>query len=90
MNHPVILDLSDITKYFLKSSLAAVDKVSLSLQEGEILGLLGPSGCGKTTLLRIIAGFEQPSSGSVEIAPRKAQYGDGLSRLCPISSPDHC
>lgn len=42
-----------------------VHKVSLALQPGELTCLVGPSGCGKTTLLRTIAGFEQPSSGSV-------------------------
>ena len=44
-----------------------VDNVSLSLEDGETGSLLGPSGCGKTTLLRAIAGFEQPSRGQVQI-----------------------
>lgn len=43
----------------------AVDNVSIDVQRGEFLTLLGPSGCGKTTTLRLIAGFEQPSGGSV-------------------------
>jgi spermidine/putrescine transport system ATP-binding protein len=43
----------------------ALNNVSLSIQKGEFFSLLGPSGCGKTTLLRIIAGFESPDSGSV-------------------------
>ncbi|MGH8909439.1 MAG: ABC transporter ATP-binding protein, partial [Egibacteraceae bacterium] len=45
----------------------AVDGVDLATQEGECLVLLGPSGCGKTTLLRMIAGLEQPTSGEVLI-----------------------
>jgi iron(III) transport system ATP-binding protein len=45
----------------------AVDDLSLDLEKGEIVALLGPSGCGKTTTLRLIAGFEQPDDGLVEI-----------------------
>jgi iron(III) transport system ATP-binding protein len=47
------------------SGVQALDAVSLSIHEGEILALLGPSGCGKTTLLRLIAGFEKPDSGEI-------------------------
>ncbi len=68
MKQPAILELKNIVKLFPKSKAIAVDGVSLSLQQGELLGLLGPSGCGKTTLLRIIAGFENISQGTVAIA----------------------
>ena len=44
---------------------AAVDEVSLSVEEGEFFALLGPSGCGKTTLLRLLAGFETPDEGRI-------------------------
>ena len=43
----------------------ALDDVSLEIESGELVALLGPSGCGKTTLMRIIAGLEQPDSGTV-------------------------
>ncbi len=48
----------------------AVDGVDLATEEGEFLVLLGPSGCGKTTLLRMIAGLEQPTSGDIVIGGR--------------------
>ncbi len=57
------LELNGITKYF--GQVAAVKNVSLSIQQGEFLTLLGPSGCGKTTILRMIAGFENPSEGTI-------------------------
>ncbi|MGL5081028.1 MAG: ABC transporter ATP-binding protein [Microcoleaceae cyanobacterium] len=68
MTHSAILRLADISKQFPDAGSPVVRNVSLTLEQGDILGLLGPSGCGKTTLLRIIAGFEHPQNGSVEIA----------------------
>lgn len=65
-----ILHLENVTKQFPRAATPAVKDVTLTLQEGDVLGLLGPSGCGKTTLLRIIAGFEQPQAGRVELAGR--------------------
>jgi putative spermidine/putrescine transport system ATP-binding protein len=50
--------------------LAAVDGVDLDIAESEFFTMLGPSGSGKTTLLRLIAGFERPDAGSVELAGR--------------------
>jgi iron(III) transport system ATP-binding protein len=70
MEQSTILYLDRITKQFSAHSIPAVDNVNLRLEQGDLLGLLGPSGCGKTTLLRIIAGFEEPSSGTVELAGR--------------------
>jgi len=61
------LVLKNLAKVFGggKDSVVAVDDVSLQVQEGELVTLLGPSGCGKTTTLRMIAGFEFPTSGEI-------------------------
>ncbi len=48
-------------------TVTAVDRVNLTVKDGEFVTLLGPSGCGKTTTLRIVSGFEQPSEGEVRI-----------------------
>ena len=53
-------------------SFRALDKVSLELEEGEILGVVGESGCGKSTLARILIGLDRPDVGSVEIAGKAA------------------
>ncbi|UCZ53677.1 ABC transporter ATP-binding protein [Bacillus shivajii] len=61
------IQLDAITKYFLGSQDPAVRNINLNIRKGEIVTLLGPSGCGKTTTLRMIAGFEHPSEGSINI-----------------------
>lgn len=60
------LELKNISKSFGRDVVAVRD-ISLSVKEGEFLTLLGPSGCGKTTLLRLIAGLEEPDSGKILI-----------------------
>ena len=57
------IELSKLTKRF--AELTAVDGIDLHIPGGEFFSLLGPSGCGKTTTLRMIAGFEQPTSGEI-------------------------
>ncbi len=57
------LILKNVTKYF--DNFRAVDNVSIEIKPGELYSFLGPSGCGKTTLLRMIAGFEIPTSGNI-------------------------
>lgn len=60
-----IVSIRSVTKSF--GDFTAVDDVSLDIEEGEFFALLGPSGCGKTTLLRMVSGFETPSTGQVLI-----------------------
>jgi iron(III) transport system ATP-binding protein len=67
-----MIRLTSVTKRF--GAVTALDAVELDVRRGEFLALLGPSGCGKTTLLRVVAGFEEPDGGpdggSVEIDGR--------------------
>ncbi len=63
-----IVNVSRLTKRYAPHAPPAVDELSLSVDPGEVMCLLGPSGCGKTTLLRLIAGFERPDAGTVEVA----------------------
>jgi spermidine/putrescine transport system ATP-binding protein len=57
--------LVEVVKRF--GDVAAVDHINLEVQDGEFFSLLGPSGCGKTTTLRMIGGFEEPTSGLIEL-----------------------
>lgn len=59
------IEIEGVSKDF--GSVVAVDNVSLCIYQGEFFSLLGPSGCGKTTLLRMLAGFEMPTSGRIYI-----------------------
>jgi len=70
-----IIQIQNVTKIFNRT-VTAVDNVSLDIAEGEFFALLGPSGCGKTTLLRMIAGFENPTTGRVVIDGQDMQGVD--------------
>jgi spermidine/putrescine ABC transporter ATP-binding subunit len=67
-----LLSLSRVVKRY--GEVLAVEGVDLSVRDGEILTILGPSGSGKTTLLKMVAGFELPDRGSVELAGRDITY----------------
>ena len=65
-NNNSMLECTGVSKSF--DDVAALDEFSIQLPQGRILALLGPSGCGKTTALRLIAGFDDPDSGSITVA----------------------
>ena len=75
------LSVKNITKEF--GSQKALNDISLDIEKGELISILGPSGCGKTTLLRIIAGLETPTNGSIfingkdctKLPPSKRNFG---------------
>ncbi len=74
-----IINLSAVTKIY--DGTTVVDNLNLYIRKGEFVTLLGPSGCGKTTTLRMIAGFEMPDSGSIEL------NGKDITHLPPNKRP---
>lgn len=60
-----MIEIRDVTRSY--GAFKALDDCSLTIREGEFFSLLGPSGCGKTTLLRMIAGFDNPTSGTIAV-----------------------
>ena len=79
MADDAFLRISNIVKDF--DGHRAVDNVSIDIAKGEVFALLGSSGCGKTTLLRMLAGFETPTSGTI------ALDGRDLAELAPYERP---
>jgi putative spermidine/putrescine transport system ATP-binding protein len=83
MSEPLAVEFKNVSRVFsvqqdkAVGSVRAVDNVSLQIRDGEFFSLLGPSGSGKTTSLRLIAGFDQPTSGQILLA------GQDVSRLPP-------
>lgn len=67
--HKIAVDVSNVVKVYgpRKTGFKALDNISVQIKDNEFFTLLGPSGCGKTTLLRMIAGFETPTEGSIKL-----------------------
>src|SRR5262245_12671708 len=74
-----LVSFDKVTKRF--GGVTAVDGLSLDIYAGEFFALLGPSGCGKTTLLRMLAGFQQPDQGRILLA------GEDIARVPPYRRP---
>ena len=85
---PSKLAIENVSKNFQSASgtVLALDRVSLSVAEGEFVCLVGASGCGKSTLLNIIAGLEKPDSGTV-LADGRPVTGPGRERLVMFQEP---
>lgn len=65
--NPAVVRFVDVSKRYKDSSSLAVDNISFEVYPGEFFSILGPSGSGKTSCLRMIAGFEQPTSGQITL-----------------------
>ena len=78
---PAFLQIENVVKDF-GGGAVAVNNVSIDIAQGEIFALLGSSGCGKTTLLRMLAGFETPTSGRILL------QGKDIGGLTPYDRPN--
>jgi spermidine/putrescine transport system ATP-binding protein len=74
MSERTMIEIGHVTRSY--GTFKALDDANLSIKEGEFFSLLGPSGCGKTTLLRMIAGFDTPTSGTIAV---DGQPMDGIA-----------
>ncbi len=83
MTENAAIEARNVSKHFGQGDgvVRALDDVSVAIRQGEFFTLLGPSGCGKTTLLRMIAGFESPTSGEIRL------NGEPITHLPPNKRP---
>jgi len=78
----LMLELDRLAKHFGRQ--VAVADVSLSVEKGEFVALMGPSGCGKTTLLRMVAGLDQPTAGEIRLWGRRINEDEPWRRDAPL------
>ncbi len=89
------LVLTDVDKVY-DNGFHAVKDLSLQVEDGEFLVLVGPSGCGKTTALRMVAGLEDITDGTIaiggkvvnDVVPARPQHRHGLPELRPLPAHD--
>ena len=88
------LEIENVQQVF--GAMTVVQHFDLTSQRGEFVSFLGPSGCGKTTTLRMVAGFETPTAGTIRIdgkdvtdlQPEPAQCRHGVPVLCALPQHD--
>ena len=87
-----VLEVSDVHKYF--GGVRAVQGVSLTVREGQVVGLIGPNGSGKSTLLNLIAGVERPTKGTITLDAQRIDrwpahriVGQGIAKTHQIPKP---
>jgi len=87
-----VLEVSDVHKYF--GGVRAVQGVSLTVREGQVVGLIGPNGSGKSTLLNLIAGVEKPTKGAIMLDAQRIDrwpahriVGQGIAKTHQIPKP---
>ena len=77
VNSDNILEISNLSKVYHtnKSEISAIDNLNLNIKDGEFVAIVGPSGCGKTTLLSILCGLEDKSSGEILYSKDELRMG---------------
>ncbi len=83
---PIAVEVDGVEKSF-PNGLRALDRISLTVREGEFITLVGPSGCGKSTLLRLIAGLIEPSVGRIRLSNAARASGIGFVFQSPTLMP---
>ena len=83
---PPLLRLRSVTRRF--GGLVAVDRLTLEIEPGEIVGLLGPNGSGKTTLIRLLTGLARPTSGEARVLGVKMPKRENLARIGYMTQAD--
>src|SRR3546814_14574568 len=81
MNEPKV-QVRNVSKTYHDARLGdvkAIETIDISISNGEIYCLLGPSGCGKSTLLNMVAGFDTPTEGSIQVARKSVEQGKSVS-----------
>ena len=81
-----MIEIDGLTKRYGET---AVDRLSFVVEPGVVTGFLGPNGAGKSTTMRMIAGLDQPTTGTVRVNGKPAALMSGSASSCPITGRSH-